>query len=355
MVTDARETLLSILTATIPGETGGAGDVAGIDWPRVVQLASETKTQFLLLQGIEQLAVDAPAEVTAQLKELQALCFRQNMANVAGNVRIARILKTHGIETLSVKGVLRSYEVYGRWDMRFAADIDLLVRTCDYRQAGEVLLGSGYWAPVPSSSNWWHHYLGESPYLPKETTGPIVDLHHKLDQPGTPALNDTETLFRTAVTRKFGELQVKVMEPRAALMLAATSFGKALRQHEPCLGNLHEIAHVRASSPELSDAALDEYAARHNLLRLWRHARSAADALFRPSTGKGSSELVGFVLNDLATPTWPQRLWHRTRLLWNWTDGDALRPVRFAREFGRVRAAMVSHAAYEREARARMG
>lgn len=355
MVSDARETLLSILTATIPGETGSAGDPADIDWPRVVQLAGETKTQFLLLQGIERLAVDAPEEVTSRLKELQGLCFRQNMANIASNVRIARILKTHGIETLSVKGVLRSHEVYGRWDIRFAADIDLLVRQSDYRQAGEVLLGSGYWAPVPSSSNWWHHYLGEAPYLPKEATGPIVDLHHKLDQPGTPALNDTETLFKTAVSRKFGELEVKVMEPRAALMLAATSFGKAVRQHEPCLANLHEIAHVRASVPELSDAVLEDYAARHNLLRLWRHARGAADALFRPSTGKEAGDLVAFVLDDLAKPTWPQRLLHRTRLLWDWTDGEALRPVRFARELGRVRAAMISHAAYEKEARARMG
>lgn len=357
MPIDARNTLLAILTATIPGESGypqdDALDPEAIDWARVVQLATKTKTQFLLLQGFDALSLEVPEEVRARLTELQGLCFQQNMANVASNVRIARILKTHGIETLSVKGVLRSHEVYGRWDIRFAADIDLLVRLRDYRQAGEVLLRNGYWAPVPSSSDWWHHYLGEAPYLPDSATGPIVDLHHKLDQPGTPALNDTEALFETAVVREFGGLELSVMEPRAALMLVATSFGKALRQHEPCLANLHEIAHVRASVPELCDKVLDEYAARNNLLRLWRHARDAADALLRPSTGHVASDYVAAVMQDLAIPTWPQRLMHRTRLLWNWTDGGALRPVRFAREFGRVRAAMISHASYEKQAGAR--
>ncbi|MEL7218372.1 MAG: nucleotidyltransferase family protein, partial [Pseudomonadota bacterium] len=317
----------------------------------LMQLAIKTKTPFLMLQGLRSLEIEVPDQIQERLRELQQLCFHQNMSSVASNVRIARILKTHGIESLSVKGVLRSHEVYGRWDIRSAADIDILVRHKDYRQAGEVLLRNGYWAPVSEKSVWWHHYLGEAPYLPDSANGPIVDLHHKLNQPGTPALKDTDAVFDSSVVRSFGEHELRVIEPRAALMLAATSFGKALRQHEPCLTNLHEIAYVRASRPDLTDESLDQFAKSHNLLRLWHHARETADALFRPSVGNSSRDDVGFVIQDLAVPTWPQRLLHRTRLLWNWTDGGAARPLHFAREFGRVRAAMLSHSAYEKQAR----
>ena len=353
MSNDAHETLLAVLTAAVPGEEVPSLNEKRIDWTGLLHLASATKTQFLLLEGFRALKIGLPADLEARMQELQQLCFHQNMASVASNVRIARILKTHGIESLSLKGVLRSQEVYGRWDIRSAADIDLLVRHADYRQAGEVLVRNGYWAPVPPNSVWWHHYLGEAPYLPDTANGPIVDLHHKLNQPGTPALEDTEAVFETCTIRNFGEHTLRVIEPHAALMLAATSFGKALRQHEPCLTNLHEIAYVRASKPEMSDEALDAFAKQHNLLRIWRHARDAADALFRPSTGNGGRADVSVVVQDLAVPTWPQRLLHRTRLLWNWTDGVAMRPLRFAREFGRVRAAMLSHAAYEKQARNR--
>lgn len=353
MMIDAHETLLAVLTASVPGEGASIIDTQRVDWVGLMRLASATKTQFLLLEGLLTLKVPLPTEIEGRLRELQQLCFHQNMASVASNVRIARILQTHGIECLSVKGVLRSHEVYGRWDIRSAADIDLLVRHADYRQAGEVLLTNGYWAPVPETSVWWHHYLGEAPYLPETANGPIVDLHHKLNQPGTPALQDTDAVFDSSSIRNFGEHKLRVIEPRAALMLAATSFGKALRQHEPCLTNLHEIAYVRASKPEMSDDMLDAFAKRHNLLRLWRHARDAADALFRPSTGNGSREDVSVVVQDLAVPTWPQRVLHRTRLLWNWTDGELMRPLRFGREFGRVRAAMLSHSMYEKQARIR--
>ncbi len=352
MPTRAHETLLGALTACVPGEGETAVRGSDVDWPNVMALATKTKTQFLLLRGLEALGVELPPDIRTRFNELQGQCFHQNMANVASNLRVSRILKTHGIETLSVKGVLRSQEVYGRWDIRFASDIDLLVRSKDYREAGEVLLRNGYWAPIPTGSVWWHRYLGEAPYLPETATGPIVDLHNKLDQPGTPALENTERLFETCVVRKFGDMEMHVMEPRAALMLAATSFGKALRQHEPCLTNLHEIAYVRATNLDLNDEALDAYAKRHNVFRLWRHARNTADAMFRPSMGRKSEDAVSEVIQDLAVPTWPQRLLHRTRLLWNWTDGAALRPVRFAREFGRVRAAMISHSAYENQVKA---
>ena len=348
----SQQVLVGILKSLVPGEEPRTIDSATLDWPSVVKLAAATKTQLLMLQGVDRLGFPPPPPLDAQLRELQATCFQQNMANVASSVRVSRILQTHGIDTLLMKGVLRSHEVYGCWDVRSAADIDVLVRHADYRQAGEVLLKHGYWAPVPVNSAWWHHYLGESPYLPATATGPTVDLHHKLDQPGTPALDNAEFLFASSVVRDFGGYKLKVMDPFASLMLAATSFGKALRQHEPCLTNLHEIAFVRASKLELNDDALDAYAAEHGVLRLWRHARNAADMLFRPSTGNGSLSDIEGVMQDLALHSWPQRLLHRTRLLWTWTDGGVTRPARFAGEFARVRASMLSHSSYEKMMRA---
>ena len=344
--------LLEILKGLVPGEECQQLDMGNLDWPNLVQIAKNTRTEFLLLRGLEARGLGAPEAILSDLRQLKQRLLHRNMAHVASTVRMSRILQTHGIETLSVKGVLRAHEVYGQWDIRFASDMDLLVRHTDYRHAGEVLMNGGYDILVPTTCDWWHHYLGEAPFQPRTATGPTIDLHHKLDQPGTPALENAEFLFASAVARPFGGHNVKVLEPFAALMLAATGVGKALRQHEPCLAYLHEIAYARACDAALSDDALDAYAKEHNVWRLWRHARDAADGMFRPSTGRGAPSDIEGVMQDLAVHSWPQRMLHRTRLLWRWTDGEALRAFRFAREFARVRASMLSHASYEKQSQA---
>ncbi|MEM7688738.1 MAG: nucleotidyltransferase family protein [Pseudomonadota bacterium] len=345
--------LLALLRGMIPGETSDIKEPEGIAWEQVLELSQRCKVSLLILQGLDALGDAVPATVRHPLANLQARCFHENMTSVASNMRVVRLLETHGIEALSLKGVLRSHEVYNRWDIRFAADIDLLVRASDYRSAAEVLEKNGYWAPIPSESDWWHKYLGESPFVPQTTSGPTIDLHHKLNQPGTPAFHDTEALFQSSVPKKFGGPQLRTLEPRAALLLAATSFGKALRQHEPCLTSLHEIAYVRASRPELPDDVLDDFARRHKVLRLWRQARETADALFRPSLAVGDHSLADLVVQDLVRGGAPPAHFHRTRLLWSWTDGSLKRPLRFARELGRVRASLMSHSAYERSMQTR--
>ena len=345
--------LLGALAAWFPTDKPAAKTPDGINWEALFAMARSARTQLAAIEGFKKSGIELPPEWEQTAAAEQAACFHLNMTNVANAVRICRILHTHGIDAACLKGVPRGYEIYGRWDIRKTGDIDLLVRPHDYREAAEVIKKNGYFTPVPSDSVWWHTYLGESPYLPSSNSGPIVDLHWKLDQPGTPAPSRIDEVLARKQMRKLGNFTIPMLSKQDALMLTATSIGKAIRAQEPWLREAHEIAISVGSEPGLTRQELKSYARSHGVERLWQFVVRQVDRLFSSSSSQEGTWDEELACSVLGLPSPSDHAMFRTQLLWLWSDGGALRPWRFAKEFIRVRAAERRHDIEEaRETRA---
>lgn len=334
MSTKAPEALISILSTRIRNGSQSDLDLSRLNWQELIKEAQELKVLPLLSHALEWADITLPNSIQADLKSMRTECFGHNMAHIAAAVRLCRNFHTHGIDVVCIKGSARAFEVYGEWDMRFTHDIDLLVRARDYREAAKVLTSSGYSAPISESDNWWHNYLGESPYLPISATGSTVDLHYKLHQPGTPAIGHLEPPIDRRVMTDLGNFTLPMLSKHDAMMLTATSFGKAVRARQPWLSYAHEIAYARANDPEMSDLSLDAYAKKHGISRLWGHAKTAADSVFgNPADGGAAPQ-----------PLKPDpEFLYRSKLLWKWSEGTLTRPINFAQEFAWVTLAEVQH------------
>ncbi|MEL7198558.1 MAG: nucleotidyltransferase family protein [Pseudomonadota bacterium] len=342
MSAKAQETLLSLLSAGIWNASWNGCDPDEIEWPTIEKLARKNNVYPLLAYTLDTLGIEPPPESKTRIAEMRSECFAKAMAHIAAAVRLCRNFHTHGIDVVCVKGTARAFEVYGKWDARFTHDIDLLVRDRDYRGAAKVLTSIGYDAPISEYDTWWHDYLGESPYLPVATIGPTVDLHHKLHQPGTPALTRLEPLHDKYVLRELGNFALPMLDKRDAMMLTANSFGKAIRARQPWLTYAHEIAFARANDPEMSDDVLDRHAEQAGMKRLWEHAKTSSDRVL----GKGSlreNAKANYINatrpNLLADPIFL----YRSRLLWHWSEGSLARPFTFLREFTWATLAEIQH------------
>lgn len=309
------------------------------DWSAVLDLAEANKCLLLVAEGMKRAGIAIPPEREAKLQEVRENCLLQNMANLGVTANICSILRTHGIRAISMKGVLRAHELYGRWDIRPAHDTDILVTGADYRSAIDVLSANGFDSPISANSKWWHSYLGESPHLPIYG-GPIVDLHNKVKQPGTPAPTDIDGILTRARIAKVGGRAIPVMSDMDAAMLTASSLGKALRSGEVWLHYAHELLVVTAALDDDQRAAFDDYAREIGVSRLWNFATTLTDATFRvgeDGAGSPADARSRWTADFVRIAHQQARRWRRSQLLWAWTDGGVARPLRFARELGLVR------------------
>ena len=336
------------LAAALDKDDAGEPDAGSVDWTVFADRAQHAKCLLIAAAGLDRMGLRLPETFRERANRGQHECLARNMANLATAARLVRILDTHGIEAIAFKGVLRSFAVYGRWNARVAHDLDLLVETRDYRVAGAVLEANGFDAACPPMSRWWHRDLGESPYLPSSPGAPIVDLHHRLQQPGAPAPERLDPLFARARHFELGGYRIRTLDPLDAAMVTASGYAKALRAGESWLVYAHELAAVLAASDEAQRRALDRHAERSGMDRLWREAASVAHDLFLATeTGEAGARRADLMRSALGDAAGGRRWAVRSELLWRWTDGRMRRPLRFAAEMVRVRRSDHHHDAEE--------
>ena len=336
------------LAAALDKDDAGEPDAGSVDWTVFADRAQHAKCLLIASDGLDRLGLIPGDAFCARVMQRRRECLARNMANLATAARLVRMLDTHGIEAIAFKGVLRSFAVYRRWDARMAHDLDLLVSSRDYRVAGAVLEADGFDAACPPMSRWWHRDLGESPYLPSSPGAPIVDLHHRLQQPGAPAPERLDPLFARARHFELGGYRIRTLDPLDAAMVTASGYAKALRAGESWLVYAHELAAVLAASDEAQRRALDRHAERSGMDRLWREAASVAHDLFLATeTGEAGARRADLMRSALGDAAGGRRWAVRSELLWRWTDGRMRRPLRFAAEMVRVRRSDHHHDAEE--------
>ncbi|MDT0577011.1 nucleotidyltransferase family protein [Croceicoccus sp. F390] len=322
------------------------------DWHAVWDLALQCKISTLVQMGLDKMAVPVPEVLHDTMAKQRMGILRWNLSNLAHAFNASALVARAGIDVLVIKGVSRSHAVYGAYDMRIASDIDLLVPRLDYEAASEVLCQHGFRRGVSQSSRWWHHYLGESPFLPR-TAGMTVDLHHRLQQPGGPpprhlaeffahstASNGAAGADRTAPDAKLPQLS-----PEYAFLVTLISFSKAVRAGEPWISHAHEIATVLLRMQLSARQHMLELARHQGLDRLLMDAVDHSQRLFAIDLGLGASNTMpdathgedALLLSATGISSAGEKPFRRTRLQWRWTHGDGLaRSARFGQERARL-------------------
>jgi Uncharacterised nucleotidyltransferase len=161
-------------TIPSPGSTrraGGAGDA--LDWARVIAIGKSNRLLPLLnrvLAATGQLGV-LPAEVR-QMLEVDASARNEAAAHMGQALqRYLRLAAARGLDTVVLKGLSLSVNIYGDPAMRPGGDIDLLVRRHQIGQSLAILDEMGL-------GRWWPNLLDDAYY----------DRHHLHQQRCTPDL-----------------------------------------------------------------------------------------------------------------------------------------------------------------------
>ncbi|ESQ81417.1 hypothetical protein AEAC466_21545 [Asticcacaulis sp. AC466] len=151
-----------------------------------------------------------------------------------------RALHDAGIRHAFYKGPLQQKILYGDYYAKPCLDADILVSPKDFKAARGALLDAGFRIPDGYSGLWWTFFLGEQPLL---APGQLysVDLHHRLQQPGSPAPRHIIEFLDDVTPVPLGSQSVPTIGLRGIAMVAAMNLVKAVYHREPTGGHALDV------------------------------------------------------------------------------------------------------------------
>jgi hypothetical protein len=178
---------------------------AVLDWARVVAVAKENRMQTLL-RGIlkaEELLTNLPIEARTALEEDATRMARQAELLGGSLQRYLHEAAACAIETVVLKGLSVSANIYGDIAMRPGGDIDILVRRAQVNQCLEILdrMGIGrYWPNLMDDAYYERHHLHQQRCTPDLRVW--FEIHWALDHPLTLLTVDYEAMMDRATPGK---------------------------------------------------------------------------------------------------------------------------------------------------------
>lgn len=303
------------------------------NWERTVPLAMQLRILGLIMPTMSSIADRIPSGLRADCAEWNKVALLNNLANVTRSVHAWQTIESAGIKAILFKGPIRSFKVYGRWDARPSSDVDILVHPENYNSARTVLTKAGYSTVSLSDNSWWHKHLGESAFYGPGRSHPLVDLHNKVQQPGTPTPKQIRKFFECSSVINIGDRTVRTLSENHDVMLCIINFAKALRSGKPWIIYAHELMWCMKASSAADLTALADLATKNGVARLLNITITLSKQLFdldeiNTTIGSDRHKVIASAFGTVD----PQ-LMRRTNLLWNWTDGSpATRSYNFLRE-----------------------
>lgn len=347
----AQRHLVALLGAGLPGgELPRA--VSEWDWSALLDLAVQTKTLGLVCKVVDDSQLELPEPVKARVNQSKQHLLMASLFNLEWTIKVTKALRDAGIEALVLKGPIQSNLVYGRWDIHRSGDVDLLVRPDRFKEAGDALVQHGFLPVFDETDQWWIDHLGEEPYHNPSVRSPIIDLHHRVQQPGGPFPKDPERFFADNVHTHYSGEDIPVLSVGHGAVLAAISYGKALAEGASWMHYTHELVTVHAGLSPSERTALRELAVYHGVHRLLDDALVAGRILFagQLDTALRVPEADYERLLQSAFGMDSRKRLFRSRKLWAWTDGALpQRVVEFGRGLMRVWQSEMARIAQEKE------
>ncbi|MBN9221842.1 MAG: nucleotidyltransferase family protein [Mesorhizobium sp.] len=341
-----------------PAASAGQMSAAGLSAAAIADIARLNKVAAFAWKTLSHApAGDRPVELFQWLDTYRRQTVSMNAACLMDSMAIHRALCDRRIDFVFLKGPFQQHLLYGDHFMKPSGDVDILVSPAGFANARDALRSIGYEVSGKSRSVWWIRFLGEQHMVrgegPRSST---VDLHYRLQQPGSPSPRDGDGFLRRKRLVRIAGAEVPFTSAADTLMLSCISVAKALFNREPCAGY---VCDIRASANRLDeadqrrvlDAAVSQGLEDTLLLGL-----RAADVLLggtgtllseraKPILSRiGNEDLLNMVIAPwLPSLRWPQR---RT-VLWE-LCGRA--PVRYLAEAGWAASADLSRRIFERPA-----
>ncbi len=322
----------------------------------VADIARLNKVAVFLLKALARAPFGAtPPGLLAWLDGYRRRTLSMNAACLGDSMAIHRVLRDRQVDFVFLKGPLQQHLLYGDHFMKPSGDVDILVSPAGFAAAREALRSVGYEVAGKSRSVWWVRFLGEQHMVRDDgARASTVDLHHRLQQPGSPSPRDTDGFLRRKRDVQVAGAAMPIISASDTLLLSAISVAKAFFNREPCAGY---VCDVRASAGRLSEAEQQkvlDHAAGQGLADTLLLGLRAADVLLggtdtllsdratRILARIGNADLFHMVIAPwLASLRWPQR----RHVLWELCGHE---PVRYLAEAGWAASADLSRRIFER-------
>lgn len=338
------------------GAGAGQTPMPAISVANVCDIARLNKVATFVLKALSRApASQAPPGLLEWLDTYRRRTMSMNSSGIVDAMAIDRVLRDKHIDFVFLKGPFQQHLLYGDHFMKPSGDVDILVSPTGFFKAREALATIGYEVAGKSRSVWWVRFLGEQHMVrgsgPKSST---VDLHYRLQQPGSPSPRDTDGFLRRKRSVEIAGGSVPFISASDTLLLSCISVAKALFNREPCAGY---VCDIRASASRLSEAEQQDvldYAAEQGLADTLLLGLRTADVLLggtrtllserapRILSRIGNEDLLHMVIAPwLLSLRWPQR---RT-VLWELCGRE---PVRYLTEAGWAASADLSRRIFER-------
>jgi len=301
-----------------------------LDWEAFLALAADNRLVVLARRGLDASRASVPAHVATRMGEYQNATAAWNAANFAVIRELCPALDAAGVAHALMKGPLAQKRLYGDYFVKPSTDVDLLVDAQGYARARDVLEDLGWRLSPLCDTAWWRVFLGEQHF--SRSTAPyaaIIDLHFRMQQPGSPAPRRPRDFMRTATATQLGETGVRVFAPEYACLHASMSLVKALMHREAAGGYGADIAAFVRTRDEVAMQRLHDLAREQGLALTLALGLAAASSLFgahAPGRARNARQpLAGLTDIDLAdmvlAPARLEGAWPaRTKMLWALMD-----------------------------------
>ncbi|RVD16294.1 MAG: hypothetical protein EOS73_15015 [Mesorhizobium sp.] len=340
------------------GPHAGAGDISmrDLDGAKIADIARLNKVATFVLKALSRApALERPPELFRWLDTYRRRTVSMNASCIMDSMAVHDVLRASEIDFVFLKGPFQQQLLYDDHFMKPSGDVDILVSPLGFFRARDALRQIGYEVSGKSNSVWWVRFLGEQHMTrddgPRSST---VDLHYRLQQPGSPSPRDADGFLRRKRQVEIAGATVPFTSVADTLLLSCISVAKALFNREPCAGYVCDIGTSAARLDEADQQRLLDAATVQGLDDTLLLGLRAADVLLggggtllsqratRILSRIGNEDLLSMVIAPwLPSLRWPQR---RT-VLWE-LCGRA--PVRYLAEAGWAASADISRRIFER-------
>ncbi|TGT71329.1 hypothetical protein EN802_17660 [bacterium M00.F.Ca.ET.159.01.1.1] len=351
---DVDDTIAS--RADMPVSAIPAAPAPAISAADVADIARLNKVGVFLLKALQRAPAEAnPHGLLGWLDGYRRRTMAMNVACLGDSIAIDRVLRERRVDFVFLKGPLQQHLLYGDHFMKPSGDVDILVSPASFAAAREALRMIGYEIAGKSRSVWWVRFLGEQHMVREDgARSSTVDLHHRLQQPGSPSPRDTDGFLRRKREVEVAGAAMPITSAADTLLLSSISVAKAFFNREPCAGY---VCDVRASASRLSEAEEQmvlDHAAGQGLTDTLLLGLRAADVLLGAAgtlLSRRAARILARIDNAdlfhmvvapwLASLRWPQR----RHVLWELCGRE---PVRYLAEAGWAASADLSRRIFER-------
>ncbi len=245
---------------------------------QAVQCARKNKLLPLHLRAFGKAAnaPDIACDIPSELKSVA-----ESNSRILQLIRVAgESLTQSGIQHIFYKGPIQQKILYGDFFAKPAVDADILVSRSDFTRARGVLADSGYRLAQGCAGIWWWHFLGEQHLFHEDNHVNSIDLHHRLQQPGSPEPRQMKRFLSERSSVQLGNAAISAPSLPHIALIAAMNLVKAIYCREVAgshtLDTLTALKHM--TPQELASTRAESR--RQGLYKTMRFAARAASLLF---------------------------------------------------------------------------